>query len=104
MEGKQGAALLAANGSTPILPVGIYGSENINSYFWMLLSCHLSLFGLGSPIIFLKWSGRIDKNGLSVLTDEIMCRIVVLLPKEYRGLLCQPPQVKKELLAENDQA
>jgi 1-acyl-sn-glycerol-3-phosphate acyltransferase len=101
MEGKQGAALLAANGSTLILPVGIYGSEQINHHFAHLRRPPVTV-RVGRPY-YLPEMMREDRQGwLKRSTDEIMCRIAALLPAEYRGFYADHPRLK-ELLAENDQ-
>ena len=102
MEGKQGAALLAANGSTLILPVGIYGSENINSYFARLRRPPVTV-RVGKPYYLPEMVREDRQEWLKRSTDEIMCRIAALLPEEYRGYYANHPRLK-ELLAENDQA
>lgn len=99
LEGKQGAAVLASRASVPILPVGIYGSEKINDY-WLRLRRPPVTVQIG-PSYFLPEIESEDRQAwLARCTDEIMCRIAVLLPPEYRGFYAQHPRLK-ELLAEN---
>lgn len=98
LEGKGGAAVLASRASVPILPVGIFGTEKINAYWKKLRRPQINV-RVGAPYHL----PEIDKNDrqawLDRNKDEIMCRIAVLLPPEYRGYYAAHPRVK-ELLAE----
>lgn len=98
LEGKPGAALMAARASVPIVPIGIVGSENINQHFMRLKRPPVDI-RVGEPYR-LPEMDREDRQGwLSRSTDEIMCRIAALLPPEYRGFYADHPRLK-ELLAE----
>lgn len=98
LEGKQGAAVMAAQTSVPILPVGIIGTEKIYDH-WMKLRRPPVTIRVGHPY-HLPPMDREDRQAwLSRNTDEIMCRIAALLPPEYRGFYAQHPRLK-ELLAE----
>lgn len=98
LEGKGGSAVLASRASVPILPVGIFGTEKINVYWKKLRRPQINV-RVGAPY----YLPEIDKHNrqawLDRNTDEIMCRIAVLLPPEYRGYYAGHPRVK-ELLAE----
>ncbi len=98
LEGKQGAALIAARAKTPIIPVGIYGSEKINEQFSKFRRPPV-IVRIGEPYRL----PEIDRNDrqawLSKNTDEIMCRIAVLLPPRYRGFYAEHPRLT-ELLEE----
>ena len=95
-EGKPGTVLLASRSGVNIVPVGIAGSE---SYFKSLTSLrrpHLRLtFG---PAYTLP---PIDRNNrdesLKQMTDEIMCRIAILLPPQYWGFYKDHPRLKAML-------
>ena len=98
LEGKQGAAMMAAQTSVPILPVGIFGTEKIYAH-WMKLRRPPITIRVGKPY-HLPAMDRDDRQAwLSRNTDEIMCRIAMLLPVEYRGFYAEHPRLK-ELLAE----
>jgi 1-acyl-sn-glycerol-3-phosphate acyltransferase len=98
LEGKPGAALMAARASVPIVPVGIVGSEQINAHFLKLKRPPVTV-RVGEPYM-LPEMDRDDRQGwLTRNTDEIMCRIAALLPPEYRGFYEDHPRLK-ELLAE----
>lgn len=98
LEGKQGAAMMAAQTAVPILPVGIVGTENIYEH-WMKLRRPPVTIRVGASY-YLPEIDRDDRQAwLSRQTDEIMCRIAVLLPAEYRGFYADHPRLK-ELQAE----
>jgi len=99
MQGKPGAALLAVKAGVPIVPVGIIGTEDGMK---KLLTFRRTRFiaRFGKPFI-LPPLDRNDREGqMGRNSDEVMCRIAVLLPEEYRGIYRDHPRVK-ELLAEN---
>ena len=100
LEGKQGAALLAARSTVPILPVGIAGSEKINQHFSKLRRPPVTI-RVGQPY-FLPELDQDDRQGWLIRsTDEIMCRIAAVLPEEYRGFYKDHPRLK-ELLADSE--
>jgi 1-acyl-sn-glycerol-3-phosphate acyltransferase len=98
LEGKQGAALMAAQANAPILPVGIIGSDKIYAHWFKLRRPPITI-RVGMPY-HLPAIDREDRQAwLSRNTDEIMCRIAALLPPAYRGVDAEHPRLK-ELLAE----
>lgn len=98
LEGKQGASMMATQTSVPILPVGIIGTEKIYAH-WMKLRRPPITIRVGLPYV-LPAMDRDDRQAwLSRNTDEIMCRIAVLLPPEYRGFYAEHPRLQA-LLAE----
>jgi 1-acyl-sn-glycerol-3-phosphate acyltransferase len=101
LEGKQGAAVMAAQASVPILPVGIIGTDKIYAH-WMKMRRPPVTIRVGIPY-HLPPIDRDDRQAwLSRNTDEIMCRIAALLPPEYRGFYAEHPRLK-ELLAQDSQ-
>jgi 1-acyl-sn-glycerol-3-phosphate acyltransferase len=102
LEGKPGAALLVAQTSVPIVPVGIIGSEKINQHFLRLKRPPVTI-RVGEPYT-LPEIDRNDRQGwLSRSTEEIMCQIAALIPEEYRGFYNDHPRLH-ELLAEKNQS
>lgn len=99
LEGKQGAALMAARASVPIVPVGIIGSEKINRN-WLRLRRPPVTVNVGEPYILPTLDMEDRQAWLMKSTDEIMCRIAVLLPEAYRGFYAEHPRVQ-ELLEKN---
>ena len=101
LEGKQGAALLAARAAVPIIPVGIVGSEKVNAE-WLHLRRPLITIRVGEPYTLPEMDRKNRQAWLSRCTDEIMCRIAMLLPPEYRGFYANHPRLK-ELLTEKSE-
>ena len=99
LEGKQGAALMAARANVPILPVGIIGSEKINDKLMHLRRPEV-LVRVGELYTLPAIDMENRQAWLSRYTDEIMCRIAALLPAEYRGVYADHPRLQA-LLAEN---
>lgn len=98
LEGKPGAALLAARAKVPIVPVGIVGSEFIKSSLLKLRRAPVSI-NVGQPYQLPEFDHENRQMWLNQCTDEIMCRIGALLPPSYRGFYADHPRLK-ELLAE----
>lgn len=98
MEGKQGAALMAASAAVPIVPVGIAGSEQINAR-WARLQRPLVSIRVGKTYTLPRMDRDDRQAWLENATDEIMCRIAVQLPENYRGFYANHPRLL-ELLKE----
>jgi 1-acyl-sn-glycerol-3-phosphate acyltransferase len=98
LEGKQGAALIAARADALILPVGIYGSEAINQQFLKLRRPPVTV-RIGKPYRLPELDRNDRQAWLLKNTEEIMCRIAALLPPAYRGYYSNHPRLK-ELLDE----
>lgn len=99
LEGKQGAAVMAARASVPILPVGIVGTEKIYGG-WLKLRRPPVTIRVGKPYYLPEIDMANRQAWLEQYTDEIMCQIAALLPPEYRGFYADHPRLK-ELLAES---
>ena len=98
LEGKQGAAVMAAQASVPILPVGIIGTDKIYEH-WLKLQRPPVTIRVGEPYFLPEMDPSDRQAWLSANTDEIMCRIAALIPPEYRGFYADHLRLK-ELLAE----
>jgi len=100
LEGKPGAVLLAQRVNVPIVPVGLAGTEKALKRLLTLRRGHIvARFGPAFRLPPLDPANR--QEDLRRQTDEIMCRIAVLLPESYRGVYADHPRVK-ELLAEGN--
>lgn len=86
--GHPGTALIALRGGTPIVPVGISGTEEIRFPRVILNLLRLRRvqvrLAFGDPF-FLTNVTRISSEEVSRCTDLIMHRIAALLPPAYRG-------------------
>ncbi len=100
LAGKQGAAVLAARASVPILPVGIDGSDKIYEH-WLKFRRPPVTMRIGKPYVLPEMDMDNRQEWLSNCTEEIMCQIAALLPPEYRGHYAGHSRIN-ELLAENN--
>ncbi|HEX8990356.1 MAG TPA: lysophospholipid acyltransferase family protein [Anaerolineales bacterium] len=98
-EGKPGAGYLAAKLDRPIVPVGLAGTED-EGVIDNLKHFRRSQITVRAGTLFrLPPLPKNDRDAaLKQDTDEIMCRIAVLIPPKYRGVYADHPRLK-ELLA-----
>jgi 1-acyl-sn-glycerol-3-phosphate acyltransferase len=99
IEAKPGATYLATKLNRPIVPVAITGTEDkiILGNLKRLRRSHITV--TAGPHFTLPPVPREGRDEmLKQYTDEIMCRIAVLLPEKYRGVYAEHPRLK-ELLA-----
>jgi 1-acyl-sn-glycerol-3-phosphate acyltransferase len=99
-EGKPGVAFLAAKSGFPVLPVALAGTED-RVIFGNLKRLRRSRVSVtGGPAIAIPPLPRDRREeALKEATDEIMCRIAVMLPEKNRGHYAEHPRLK-ELLAQ----
>lgn len=79
-----GVALISLKNESPILPVGITGSEKILKSLIRLRRPHVTV-NIGKPFIPPSNESKRTKEKLIPATDFIMMRIAELLPQSYRG-------------------
>ena len=81
-----GAAFVALKTHTPILPIGITGTERIPAMWRIPFPfCHIKV-NIGQPFSLPAMEGKLDDAVLDSLTEMIMLRVAELLPEEYRGV------------------
>ena len=99
-EAKDGAAMLAMQLQVPIVPVGIYGTEDaLQKVFRFRHPTITARFGQRFKLPPLARENR--EQQLKQATQEIMCRIAVLLPEKYRGVYADHPQLENYLSTAN---
>jgi len=98
-EAKLGVAFLASKSGYPVLPVAVTGTEdrgvveNLKHFRRLKIVVRAGdAFKVEIP------KGRGREQAMRTATDEIMCRIGVLLPEKYRGVYSDHPRLQ-ELLA-----
>jgi 1-acyl-sn-glycerol-3-phosphate acyltransferase len=98
LEGRQGASFLAAKTGVPIIPVGATGTQD------RLLLANLKRLRrtpvavrIGESFQLPPLSKQDRDAALLADTTEIMCRIAVLLPPEYRGFYADHPRLQELL-------
>jgi len=79
-----GAALLAVRSNSPIVPVGIIGTNSLTGKGWYLKRPRIEL-NIGCPFTLSAHNGKLSKEETADLTNEVMTHIAELLPPELRG-------------------
>jgi len=98
-EAKPGVAFLAGKSGFPVIPVAVTGTEdravleNIKRFRRSKI-----VVRVGEPFKIEIPKGKGREQAMREATDEIMCRIGVMLPEKYRGFYADHPRLK-ELLA-----
>ena len=100
IEAKPGAGYLAAKAGVPVLPVAVIGSEDrvarekISQFKRVPIQIRV-----GQPFLLPPYDPRLPNKEeiLKQYTDEIMCRIAVLLPPQYRGYYAEHPRLQELL-------
>ncbi len=101
-QGKPGVAYLASKMGWVIVPVAISGTEDrlIIRNLKRLKRSKINLTA-GKSFTLPSFPTEDREEKLQQYTDEIMCRIAVLLPEHNRGYYANHPRLK-ELLAEKE--
>lgn len=81
---EPGTALIAMRTNAPVLPVAIWGTENVKlpRDFFRRTTVHVRY---GEPF-YLERPHRLTKEAVEEGAQEIMRRIAALLPERYRGM------------------
>jgi len=87
LQAHAGTAFLALVSGAPVLPVGITGSERIDSVAALLRRPPITVT-VGRPFT-LNRHGQIRAEEVESATTEIMAAIAALLPAAYRGVYTQ---------------
>ncbi|NMB62466.1 MAG: 1-acyl-sn-glycerol-3-phosphate acyltransferase [Chloroflexi bacterium] len=94
-EGKPGTAMLALKTGVPIVPVGIQGTEFAIDRLKHLRKPHMiARFGQSFTLPPIQDAEK-RAEILQQYTEEIMCRIAVLLPEKYQGFYRNHPRLKE---------
>lgn len=98
-EGKPGVSYLASKAQFPVIPVALVGTED-RVFFSNLkrLKRTRVTVTIGEAFTLPPLPKKNKDEVLKEYTDEIMCKIAVMLPEKYRGFYAEHPRVK-ELLA-----
>lgn len=97
-EGKPGVAYLAMKAGLPIVPVGLTGTEDrlVVDRMKHLKKSEIKVV-IGPAFTLPPVTGKDRDSIFKQYTDEIMCRIGVLLPEKYRGVYAEHPRLKELL-------
>lgn len=99
--GKAGASFLAARSGVPVVPVAATGTEDtlVKAQLKRLKRVRITVH-VGRPFLIPPLDRSDREAALQSSTDEIMCRIAVMLPESYRGFYTGHPRLV-ELLQES---
>jgi 1-acyl-sn-glycerol-3-phosphate acyltransferase len=93
-EGKEGAAMLAMQLQVPIVPVGIHGTEKafqtLKKFRKPVITARFGESFLLPPFTRDNRAEQLKKG-----TEEIMCRIAMLLPEQYHGFYANHPRLNE---------
>ncbi len=92
IEPKTGAAYLADKAQVPIVPVALEGTETIIPSWKRLRRPRIRMI-VGQPFMLPPLDRKERDRDLQRNTDEIMCRIAVLLHEQYRGVYADHPRL-----------
>jgi 1-acyl-sn-glycerol-3-phosphate acyltransferase len=101
-QGKPGVAYLASKMGWQIVPVAISGTEDriLIHNLKRLQRTHIKLQA-GKPFTLPPFPKQRREETLQKYTDEIMCRIAMMLPEKYRGYYAEHPKLK-ELMKDSE--
>ncbi len=94
IEARPGVSYLAAKLKSPIVPVAIWGTED--EVFWKNIKRfkrNKVYLHAGVPFMLDPLPKENRDEVLKQYTDEIMCRIAVILPEKYRGVYAEHPRL-----------
>ncbi len=82
LQGKTGAVYLANRANVPVLPMAVWGTEQVKHNLRRLKRSvvHVRV----GPLIHLP-EGRMNTAQLEEYTDQIMLKLAAMLPPDYRG-------------------
>lgn len=96
LEGKPGVAFLASKANVPIMPIAMWGTEDRLIIENMKRFRRSKIIIRGGPTFMLKIDRSKDRDvALREATDEIMCRIALMLPEQYHGFYANHPRLKE---------
>ena len=75
-----GMGMIALRAGVPVVPVAIWGSENVLKKFGARVT-----ISYGEPLVLRPKGNKITREDIDNATEEVMRRIAAMLPKEYRG-------------------
>jgi 1-acyl-sn-glycerol-3-phosphate acyltransferase len=96
IEGRPGVSYLATRLKQPIMPVALIGTEDkaLFGNLKRLKRTHITV--KAGPTFTLPPLPRENREqALKDYTDEIMCRIAVMMPEKYHGVYTNHPRLKE---------
>ena len=92
--GKNGAAYLSALTESRMLPIGVFGLENVWKQLFRGVKPKVTInIGRSFGPFLLPKNRKKKESCLLEIGNEAMCRIAALLPKEQQGVFTSNPKV-----------
>jgi len=98
---KSGIAYLADKAKAPIIPMAIAGTEIATRELQRLRRPHVTI-QIGKPFQLPPINRKDRAASLQRNSDEIMCRIALLLPEKYHGAYADHPRFVELQAADNN--
>ncbi len=84
-KGRHGPAVIASKTETPVLAVGIAGTDKIHGIGWLWRRPAI-VVTIGKPFRLPPTNSKISRSQMQLLTARLMGEIAALLPPEYQGV------------------
>jgi 1-acyl-sn-glycerol-3-phosphate acyltransferase len=98
---KDGLVYIAIKAGVPIVPIAIWGQERFWQQLRKLRRTRVNVV-MGKPFILDAGEGKLTREQLTRMTDEMMYRLARLLPTEYRGYYSEPWQATEQYVRPHD--
>jgi 1-acyl-sn-glycerol-3-phosphate acyltransferase len=80
-QGHAGLGMIALRTGVPVIPVAIWGSENVLKKLGARVTiCY------GEPLVFKPKGAKVTREDIEEVTQTVMRKIATMLPAEYRGV------------------
>ncbi len=76
-----GLGMIALRTGMPVLPVAVWGTENVLKKF----GAHVGIT-FGEPMVLKPRGERVTREDIDAATETVMRRIAAMLPPQYRGV------------------
>lgn len=93
-EGRPGASYIAARSQVPIIPVALWGTEQIIPAWKKLRRAEVTI-RFGRPIAPPEPRARTEQ--LEAHTEQVMLALAALLPEQYRGMWGDDPRLAETI-------
>ncbi len=95
---REGIAYLGYRSGAPIVPVAVTGTEGFPTLSPKRMRQPGAVVRLGRPFHFRKFNGRLRRERLHKMTDEVMYVLARMLPEERRGYYSDLSQATNETI------
>lgn len=94
-KGHAGLGMIALRSGVPVIPVAVWGTENVFKKFGASVN-----IVYGEPMILKPKGAKITREDINDATETIMRRVAAMLPPQYRGVYADVEQEADQSQAE----